>query len=282
MQSFSARFAIAIPALMLAFFLGQADLAAEIAGFSYDLYGKLLKAHVDDRGMVDYQGLKVNSKVLDDFATSVSRLDGGMYHGWTDKERIAFWINAYNCLTLKAIVDNYPIQPSLLKSFVYPKNSIRQIPGVWDGLKFSVMGRDMTLDGIEHGILRAEFHDPRIHMALVCAAMGCPPLRNEPFTAAMLDAQLDDQAKRFLANPKKFRISRETDSIYLSPIFEWFGDDFIKKYGTDKEFQGFSEKERAVLNFVSHYLDSRDKGYIVKGGFSVKYLNYDWSLNEKQ
>ena len=79
---------------------------------------------------------------------------------------------------------------------------------MWDELKFTVMGRPMTLDGIEHGVLRKDYHVPRIHMALVCAAMGCPPLRNEPYTGERLFAQLDDQARRFLSNPARFRNER--------------------------------------------------------------------------
>ena len=194
---------------------------------------------------------------------------------------MAFWINVYNALTLKAIVDHYPIQSSFLKSFVYPRNSIRQIPGVWDKLTFSVMGRDMTLDEIEHRVLRARFNEPRIHMALVCAAKGCPPLRNEQYTAAKLERQLDDQTNRFLSNAKKFRIDRENKTVYLSPIFDWFGDDFIKTYRANRAFQGYSAKERAVLNFVSRYLGDPDRMYLEKGGYSLSYLPYDWSLNEK-
>jgi hypothetical protein len=278
---FASLFGITFWAAILA---GGTELIAgsAIAEISFDDYGAILTSNVDDRGMVDYKGLKANRKPLDNFLLSVSRLDLKLYEGWNDKEKIAFWINAYNALTLKAIIDHYPIQASLLKSFVYPKNSIRQIPGVWDKLTFAVMGRDMTLDGIEHETLRAKFNEPRIHVALVCAAMGCPPLRNEPYTGAKLDSQLDDQAAKFLKNPEKFRIDRNNKKVYLSPIFDWFGQDFVKTYGADKEFSGFSEKERAVLNFVGRHLAPADKAYFLKGGFSIEYLKYDWSLNEKK
>jgi hypothetical protein len=267
-------------ALIMVAFSGPLLGAANPEGFSYTEYGKLLKAYVDDRGMVDYRGMKANHTALDDFIASASRLDRETFDRWNDEEKIAFWINVYNALTLKAIIDHYPIRPSFLKSFVYPKNSIRQIPGVWEKLKFPVMNGDITLDDIEHGMLRAKFHEPRIHMALVCAAMGCPPLRNEPFTAAKLDAQLDDQSSRFLRDPKKFLIDRTTRVVRLSPIFEWFGDDFREKYGGKDHIPGVSARERAALNFVSQYLDSHDRAYLMKGGFSVTYAQYDWSLNE--
>jgi hypothetical protein len=271
-----------ILAFLMAASSGLNNEAAAAGGFSYDDYGMILKGYVDDHGMVNYKGLKADRKPLDNFISSLSRLDTKLYEGWNDKEKIAFWINAYNALTLKAIIDHYPIEAALLKSFVYPKNSIRQIPGVWDKLTFAAMGGDMTLDGIEHETLRAKFDEPRIHVALVCAAMGCPPLRTEPYTGAKLDSQLDDQAAKFLKNPEKFRIDRNNKKVYLSPIFDWFGQDFVKTYGADKEFSGFSGKERAVLNFVSRYLEPADKAYLLKGGFSVEYLSYDWSLNEKE
>jgi hypothetical protein len=251
------------------------------AELSYDAYGKCLKAYVDDRGLVDYQGLKENSKALEDFVSTVSRLDRRVYEGWSEKEKIAFWINVYNALTLKTITDRYPIQASFLGSFVYPGNSIRQIPGVWDRLTFSVMGTDMTLDAIEHGTLRARFNEPRIHLALVCAAKGCPPLRNEPYSAARLDMQLDDQGARFMGNTEKFRINRQNKTVYLSRIFEWFADDFSKAYGTNQAFGKHSAKHRGVLAFVSRYLPDRDREYLAKGDFSLSYLPYDWSLNER-
>jgi hypothetical protein len=249
--------------------------------FSFDSYAGVLKSYVDDDGMVDYAELKANRKGLDDFAESVARLNPKTYDSWSDREKIAFWINVYNALTLKVIIDHYPIHASYLKTLVYPKNSIRQIPGVWQKITFPVMGRDMTLDHIEHEILRARFDEPRIHMALVCAAKGCPPLRREPYTGSRLNEQLDDQTVRFIKNKEKFRLDRSADTVFVSSIFDWFGSDFEKKYDTDKAFRSFSERERAVLNFISHYLDEADRKYLTSRPFSIDYLRYDWSLNEK-
>ena len=141
---------------------------------------------------------------------------------------IAFWINAYNSLTLVAIIDHYPIKPTVVRSLVVPQNSILQIPGVWTKLKFPMMGGEVTLDSIEHENLRPNFNEPRIHMALVCAAMGCPRLLNRPYDAHELDSQLDNQTMIFLSNPKKFRIDKESNSVYLSSIFKWFGEDFVR------------------------------------------------------
>jgi hypothetical protein len=256
--------------------------AVQAQSFSYGDYADALKTYVNDRGMVNYAGLKSHSEKLDSFLSSLAGLNRSAYEGWTEPAKIAFWLNAYNACTLKAIITHYPIQSSFLTSLRYPKNSIRQISGVWDGLEFSVMGRPMTLDGIEHGVLRKEFHEPRIHMALVCAAMGCPPLRNEPYSGDRLGDQLDDQARRFLSNPAKFRIAADGGPVYLSPIFKWFGDDFVAKYGVDQGYGDHSPVQRAVLHFISGYLGKEDAGRVSSGGYSITYLDYDWSLNEQK
>jgi Protein of unknown function, DUF547 len=252
------------------------------AGFSYEGYAKTLSAHVDGQGKVNYRGLKADRKGLDAFVSSLAALEPEVFSKWSDKEKIAFWINAYNALTLRVIIDNYPIKASFFSALRFPQNSIRQIKGVWDEIQFPVMERNMTVDNIEHDTLRSQFDDPRIHMALVCAALGCPPLRNEPYTANKLDSQLDDQARRFFQDPEKFRVDRGEGRIYLSSIFKWFGGDFVKAYGSDKRFPGKGETERAVLNFASKYLDRDENSYLEEGGYSISYLPYDWSLNEKQ
>ena len=244
----------------------------------YADYAATLDEYVDDDGMVAYAKLKADRTRLDAFAAAMGKLDPATLAGWTAKERLAFWINAYNAFTLKAIIDNYPLKASTWR---YPKNSIRQIPNVWTRLRFRVTGKEMTLDEIEHGVIRKEFGEPRIHFALVCAAMGCPPLRNEPFEAGKLDSQLDDQTKRFLVNPKKFRLDRERGRTYISPIFKWFGGDFVGLHGTDEKFRRHGKAMRAVLNFVLSYLPDEDKAFLEGARLSVSYLGYDWSLNEQ-
>ena len=250
--------------------------------FDNESYSTTLRKYVDDDGMVNYRALKANRKELDAFAAALGGLSPEVFGTWTEAEKIALWINAYNGLTLKAILDHYPIEPSFVASLRFPKNSIRQISGVWDKLEFRVMGSDMTLDEIEHSQLRKNFNEPRIHVALVCAAMGCPSLRNEPFEAEQLDAQLDDQTIRFLKNPKKFRIDRSESTVYLSPIFKWFGGDFVQGYGTDAKFNEHKDDERAVLNFISNYLSKSDADYLSSEDYDIEYLDYDWSLNEQQ
>lgn len=260
---------------------GATPTPVETDELSYETYARALADHVDDDGWVDYAGLKAAPDHLDTFVANLAGLDRGAYDSWDEAAKIALWINAYNALTLKAIIDHYPIEPSTLRSITYPKNSIRQIPGVWKKLQFTVMGEEITLDRIEHEVLRVEFDEPRIHMALVCAAVSCPPLRNEPFVGDRLDAQLEDQTVRFLGNPAKFRIEPGQARVWLSSIFDWFGKDFVAKYGGDGGFEGKSDAERAVLIFVAAHLDGRDREFLERNEFSIKYLDYDWTLNEK-
>ncbi len=251
------------------------------ATFSYEPYSLVLERYVNEMGMVDYRDLRAHREPLNAFAGQLAGLQRSIYEPWSTHQKIAFWINAYNALTLQVILDHYPIDPSFLGSLRFPDNSIRQIPGVWDKITFPVMGRSLTLDQIEHEILRKEFQEPRIHMALVCAARGCPPIRSEPYTGRDLDGQLDDQARQFLANPEKFRIDRAAKEVRLSSIFKWFGEDFVPVYGTDDRFKSHDEEERAVLNFIQRYLEDKDKQFLLNEDYDIKYLDYDWTLNEQ-
>jgi Protein of unknown function, DUF547 len=243
-------------------------------------YAAALKTYVNDQGMVNYRGLQADRAQLDAFAASVGRLDLKVYDGWGAPEKVAFLINAYNALTLEAILANYPIKPSVTGAMLYPKNSIRQIPGVWDRLEFQLLGKPATLDDIEHRMLRKQFNEPRIHMALVCASIGCPTLRNEPYVAERLSEQLDDQTRKFISNPLKFRIDRQARVVHLSPLFKWYGGDFVKSFGTDK-FAGHSDAERAALNYLSALLEPADREFLEKEKIEIKYLDYNWSLNEQ-
>jgi len=252
--------------------------------FSYKPYARVLTKFVDASGRVDYAGLKKDRKDLDTFVRAVGWLDRKVYEKWTDPEKVAFWLNAYNALTLKAIIDHYPIKAGTFKSLVYPKNSIRQIPGVWDKLEFQVMGEGKwtTLNAIEHDVLRKKFDEPRIHVALVCAAQSCPLLRNEPFLGKTLAAQLDDQSKAFVTDPGRgLKIDRRAKTVSLSSIFKWFGSDFVKKHKPAKGFSGHSEPERASLSFAAGHLPAGDAEFLRDGAYGLKYLDYDWSLNEQ-
>lgn len=250
--------------------------------FSYDGYGETLKKYVDDRGFVNYKGLKADRKQLDDFVASLGALSQAEYRSWSEADRIALWSNVYNAVTLKAIIDHYPIKKgSFINGLRFPENSIRQIDGVWDELTMRVMGKPYTLGEVEHEVLRAEFDEPRIHMAIVCASIGCPPLRNEPFVGDRLDEQLAGQARDFLASKSRFKIDRANGKVYWSPIFNWFGGDFVSKYSVQGGFSNHSKNNRAVLNFIAQHIDASEAEYLKNKRYTLSNLDYDWSLNEQ-
>lgn len=272
---------VCIGLLVLLLGLGAATLPAHADEFDSGEYAAVLSRFVDDRGMVDYRGLITERELLDSFVDALAFLSPSTYDGLSEAEKIAFLINAYNGLTLRAVIDHYPIEPSGVSGLVFPDNSIRQIQGVWDEITFSVMEESWTLDRIEHDTLRVDFDEPRIHLALVCAAMGCPPLRTEPYTGDRLDSQLDDQANIFLSNPQKFTIDREKGVVSLSSIFKWFGEDFIPSYGTDDLFTDHNREERAVLNFIATYVGEADRSFLENESYRIDYQPYDWTLNEQ-
>ncbi len=260
-------------------------IGASNESLDYQPLAQALGAYVNDRGLVDYKELKLHPESLESFIQEIGDLRPQVYEGWNENGKIAFWINAYNALTLKAILDHYPIKAGFFSSFVYPSNSIRQIDGVWTQLKFRVMGQDLTLDHIEHQILRKKFSEPRVHMALVCAALSCPPLRSEPYTADKLDQQLEDQTNRFLRRENNFKVERSargSGSVQLSSIFDWFGGDFTAKYGTETEFKEKEPSQRAVLNFILPHISEVDQQYLKSGKYSISYTQYDWTLNEQK
>ncbi|NET55594.1 MAG: DUF547 domain-containing protein [Symploca sp. SIO2E6] len=247
----------------------QTASVAQAAPLNYDDYAEVLTTYVTEDGLVDYQKLQENRQQLDDFNAALGAVNPNDYESWSEAEQIAFLTNAYNSFTLQSIIDQNPL-----------KKSIRDIPGVWKGRKFDVAGQTKTLDNIEHKTLRVDFNEPRIHVALVCAAISCPPLRDEPYTGEQLDAQLDDQTSKFLDSPHGLRIDREKDTVYISSIFKWFGKDWEQTYGVEDKFTG-NASERAVLNFISNYLSSEEKEYLEQGDYKLKYLDYDWSLNKQ-
>ncbi len=238
--------------------------------FDLKYYADTLQKYVNSSGQVNYEKLKNNRQKLDQFNAGLGAVTPEMYKTWTEEEKIAFWLNAYNSLTLESIINNYPVK------------SIRDIPGVWKGQKFNVMAQEMTLDQIEHEVLRKQFNEPRIHMALVCASIGCPPLKMEPYTGEKLDKQLAQQSRRFLSNAEHFRIDSQNKKVYVSSIFKWFGEDFEKTYGQSQNLKGLNPKETAFINFIQNHLNQTDQKYLSSGGYQITYLNYDWSLNNEQ
>lgn len=250
------------PELLLA-----VGLAAAASGPPSASWGRVLDSALRE-GRVDYRKLKEQPAQLETYVKELGAVPEADYKLWSKPDQLAFWLNAYNAFTVKAIVDHYPIRARGLAALRYPKNSIRQIPGVWDKLRWSAAGRQVTLDEIEHKIVRPGFGEPRAHMALVCAALGCPPLRREPYAGNTIEPQLDDQARTFLASPRGLRVDRERGEVRISSIFKWFAEDF--------------GGEKGALEFVARHAPAAERDYLRSGRFKVRYLDYDWTLNDRE
>lgn len=226
---------------------------------SHQLFGRVLKKILKDN-LVDYAGLKNEPKDLVAYLDQLASVPESEFKKWNQAQRIAYLVNLYNAQTLKLIIDHYPVK------------SIKDIGGVlkgpWKQPVVRLFGKTITLDDLEHGILRKDYAEPRLHFALVCAAMGCPPLKNEPFTAANLNAQLEEQGKVFFAQKHKNSVDIGKKVVNLSPIFKWFEEDFTKNSGT-------------VIAFVQSYFSPEVSRELVKGGYKINYTHYDWSLNDQ-
>lgn len=239
-------------------------LAGEGAAFDHGAFDTLLGAHVAPSG-VDYGGLAGQRSELDAY---VAALSGAELASMGRSEQMAFWINAYNALTLSLILDHYPLA------------SIRDLDGgnPWDVHTWTVAGRGVTLNAIEHEILRP-MGDPRIHAAVNCASKGCPPLASDAFTGAGLGAQLDAASAAWA---KGNGIDVGDGTVALSTIFDWFGEDFTGAYGPSKhDIPGVDGKQEAGINFLAGYLDEATRASLQAGGYTVAFSEYDWSLNDR-
>ena len=245
------------------------------------LCADVLSTYVNDKGLVDYKTLRRKRLSLVDVLGEFAALDPNSYASWSEADRLAFWINAHNMCTLKAVIDNYPIEPSRFKVIFYPPNSIMQISGFWEKADYRIMGENYSLNEIENKIIRAQFAEPRVCFALSYASLGCAPLRREPYYGKNLDKQLDDQAKIFLDSDKGMKIDRDGSVVDLSAIFQWYSKEFIAKYPPAKEFIDKDSAEAAVLTYVSTQIPKKDSDWLLRKIFTVRYMRYDWMLNEQ-
>lgn len=215
---------------------------APAAALSHRAFDELLSKYVSSTGAVDYAGLKTQRGKLDAYLKTLS--DNTPTEAWSRDERLAYWINAYNAGTIRLILDNYPLK------------SIQDLDGgkTWDVKRVKLGDKTYSLNQIENDIIRPRFKEPRIHFAVNCAAKGCPPLRNEAFTADKLERQLAEQTRKFLNDSRYTKV--DGDNLSVSKIFDWYGSDFAD-----------------VKSFVGKYRD-------VPEGATVEYVDYDWSLNK--
>ena len=207
------------------------------------LWAKQLQQYVDSNGKVNYAAWKKKSKLLDDYIQVLQ--EQPPHDQWSKAEHLAYWINAYNALTVQLILKYYPL------------NSIQDIRKPWEQIVFHVKEQTYTLNAIEHQVLR-KMEEPRIHFAINCASASCPKLAQKPYTAINLEAELQAAAQAFLCDPEKNILTAE--KVQLSKIFLWFAEDF----GSKKERLEWLSKQTGL-----ELTQAR-----------VRYLKYDWSLND--
>ena len=231
-------------------------IVADTLPVSHASWDALLKKHVDDKGNVNYKGFISDSTSLNKYIGYLAK-NGPNNNEWSGDEKLAYYINLYNAATIQLIIRHYPIES------IKDIGSKIQIPFIntpWQ-VKFIKIGiEDYNLDNIEHNIIRKGYDEPRIHFALVCAAVSCPRLRNEAYLAEKLDDQLTDQARKFLSHTGKNKISK--NELEISKIFQWFTGDFTKK--------------GKIQEFLNQYTEVE-----ISPDADIKYMDYNWALNDK-
>lgn len=226
---------------------------------------KFLNLYLKD-GLVNYSAVQANPALFNTVVSQLENVKKEEYDRWSQDEKKAFWINAYNIEAIKLILDHYPLKRSLgIQALRYPANSIQQIPDVWNQKALTILGKKVSLNYIENEILRKEFQDPRIHFAIVCASLGCPVLSDESYVSDRLDSQLNDAVAKFMQDRKKFDYDARNNTFYLSPIFKWFKEDFEKAGGS--------------IAFIKKYIPQDKK---LPDSAKIQWLEYDWSLNEQK
>ena len=224
--------------------------------FNHDRFDRVLQTYVNSRGQVNYTALKNSPQDLEAYLDALAVMSPG---DLPSQDQLAFWINAYNALTIKGIIDHYPTT-SVRK--------IKPLRGFFYRLKFQVGGKSYTLNEIEHDIIQSEFVESRIHFVLVCASGGCPVLENRAFFPDTLEERLENATFNFIDNPEKVRLDRENRVLYLSKIFAWYEEDFG---GT----------QDGIVDFIADYLFEIDAEFLKQEEVRIQYLDYDWTPNDQ-
>ena len=234
------------------------DIFAET--FDHSKFDRILKQHVDDKGLVDYSRIAKDSR----FQEYMEPLKQAKADELSGNGQLAFWLNAYNAVTIDKVIK------------WRPKKSVREtlIPGVWIATKFFttrehiVAGRRLSQDDIENEILRKRFKDPRIHFAIVCASSSCPPLARFAFTQENVQARLEEATRKYINSSRGTRIDYAENTLYLSKLFDWFAGDFTLKSGS-------------VLEFIKPYLAKEALAFFERNP-KIAYIHYDWALNARE
>lgn len=266
--------------LFLLFFLiqsvtGTAPLFALTEPVDHSLWDQFLRKFVNEKGEVDYRGVQKDPQMLEQYLEHLADRPRWSKSGppWPREEELAFWINAYHAAVIDLVRRHYPIQ------------TINDIPGVWNRGVFRIRSGDAfegySLNTIRSQMLMDAFHDEKVHAALSYGTRGCPRLRQEAYTGPRVEGQLFLAAQEFVNSEQFNRIVPGDKKIWISPLFKWNAKDFLLDFGVVEEKERFSTEEYAVLSFLHHYLENAEKiSYLEEGEYKIKYLPFDWSLNE--
>lgn len=235
---------------------------------------------ITEDGRVKYSTLRRKRLDVLNAERELKKLNPVILMNLSKEERQAFWINTYNFCTIKLILDNYPIQPKWFM-IIYPDDSIMQITGAWTKVFFDIQRFEYNLQEIEQDFLLKRYKDPRICFALSNASMGGALLRNEPYHADRLDDQLNDQIQKYLKTDKGMRLDKTENILHLSNLFQMHKETFLaSEYASIKKFRGRKDHERVWLNFILPYLSNENISYIETHEPAIKFINFDWHLNE--
>ena len=243
-------------------------IAAQAQGFdhAHQAWDTLLKKHVvlvdgGKASKLDYAGMAQERAALREYLQTLARVSAAEFSGWSRPEQIAFLVNAYNAHTVEKILTRYPNLKSIWDFGRFFANPFRDP-------FFSLLGERMTLDRLEHEILRKKYPDPRVHYAVNGASIGCPMLREEAYAGANLDNQLQEQARRFLSDRSRNRV--RGGRLEVSKIFDWFREDFepLERY--------FAPYARMLSD------DPGQQQLVADGKARISFLDYDWSLNDSR
>lgn len=238
-------------------------------------WDELLHKHVryiegGNASQVSYAGFVRDRAQLKAVLDEYQAVTRAQFDGWDKPRQQAFLINAYNAFTVEKILRRYP-----------DIRSIRDYGTVfgnpWKDRFFRLFGEPASLDEIEHGLLRKDgaYDEPRVHVAVVCASIGCPMLRNEAFVAERLDAQLEDAMRRFLSDRSRNRYNPRSGKLEVSRIFDWYGGDF------EKGHKGYSSVKATLARYAEQLAATPEERAIVRGEKAeVAFLDYDWGLND--
>lgn len=214
---------------------------------------------------VDYSGFKADRAALNDYLLRLSKVEETIFDSWPIGHQLAFLINAYNAATIELILTHYP-----------RLDSIRNIRSPWKQKFVSLFGRKLSLDNIEHDMIRGDrYKEPRIHFAVNCASIGCPALRANAYRGDILDQQLQNATQDFLSDDSRNYIDR--DRLYLSNVFKWYRKDFEQQWRDTNSLAEF-----IILYEEAIKLNNEQKAALLAGEMKIKFASYDWSLNDTE